>query len=304
MLLWRTLFLAIVHTTILVTASPTNPSSNRFVNFGSALLNNSLSPANVSTSSISSLSSQIVVQCLPNRYGKDLPFGDCVDAVGQIAPDDEEEEWWPREFDIKKQHFPLPFMFMGRDARCYIQPQLAPGAQKGRASLLQIAEAADRILAKCSGNNKINGGIAQRIGGNNALNVVMGLYRGPTPTCRGVVRDETLAAQCRAPLDGMEASTESIMFAPVTDPKPGADVRLPAYVRAPGDACVLRVFGVADTGNWYQLWQAAVSVFSTCVRNAKGGSVIGLGDTGRLFLTLTSPISLLRNASGVGTAES
>ena len=45
-----------------------------------------------------------------------------------------------------------------------------------------------------------------------------------------------------------------------------------------GDECLVRVFGAPDDAQWYNLWEAAVAVFSTCVRGAQGGVVRNLGE--------------------------
>lgn len=54
------------------------------------------------------------------------------------------------------------------------------------------------------------------------------------------------------------------------------------------DACVLRVFGQADTARWLQMWEAATAIWSMCVRGAKGGSVTGLGGSSSFIAALTS----------------
>ena len=52
-----------------------------------------------------------------------------------------------------------------------------------------------------------------------------------------------------------------------------------AHTILANDACVLRIFGQADTARWLQIWEAATAIWSMCVRGAKGGSVTGLGES-------------------------
>ena len=59
--------------------------------------------------------------------------------------------------------------------------------------------------------------------------MTLGAYRGPIPVCRGTVRDQRTAEQCRGILDDMEVETRTQTFGPGVDPRP--DVVLPAVVR-------------------------------------------------------------------------
>ena len=67
------------------------------------------------------------------------------------------------------------------------------------------------------------------LGGNNALDVVLGSYRGHAPVCRGTIRDQPTAIACRAVLDDMEVSSRTQTWGPEEGGvKP--DVGLPAVV--------------------------------------------------------------------------
>ncbi|KAL8794356.1 MAG: hypothetical protein Q9195_003053 [Heterodermia aff. obscurata] len=228
----------------LVSASPSNPANNRFVNSGSAPL-----PQNTSSSSNTTTTTpptnELIIRCLPDHYGKNIPLSDCIDALQQISPGEEEFDWWQRHLGIRKEHFPLPFRFMGREstfpyptyramgilcgkivqARCYIEPRLAPGIEKGVASLDMVSRAAAAIIEKCStSGRRTSGGIAFGIGGNNALDVILSSYTGRAPACRGRIPDQPSAVACRAVLDDMEVSSRAQSWGP------GAEVGLPAVV--------------------------------------------------------------------------
>ena len=115
----------------LIAAIPYAPPQayNRLIDLPSALspiLHDTLPPYSVSSSShiaISNISTHstspndLTVQCLPTHYGAKIPLADCFDAVSQIMPDEEVHDWADRHDTFVKQHFPLPFRFMGRECR-------------------------------------------------------------------------------------------------------------------------------------------------------------------------------------------
>lgn len=59
-----------------------------------------------------------------------------------------------------------------------------------------------------------------------------------------------------------------------------------------GDECVVRVFGSTDEAQWYNMWEAAVAVFSVCVRGAKGGVVRNLGESAFLKMEVADVTSI------------
>ena len=66
------------------------------------------------------------------------------------------------------------------------------------------------------------------------------------------------------------------------------------------DACVLRIFGQADTERWLQIWEAATAIWSMCVRGAKGGSVTGLGESFSVISALVLRLGLRDRRSNNG----
>ena len=77
-----------------------------------------ITTSNFSTHSSLPSSNDLTIQCLPARYGAKIPLEDCFDAVSQIMPDGEIHDWADRDSGFVKQHFPLPFRFMGRE--CHV----------------------------------------------------------------------------------------------------------------------------------------------------------------------------------------
>lgn len=110
--------------------------------------------------------------------------------------------------------------------------------------------------------------------------------------CRGTFEPRE---SCATILDDMEVTQTAEIFGPGSDP--AAKVKLPAVIEASktllqilrySGSCLhrcvlgdgkssLRVLGKSDTTSWYRIWEAAMLVYSVCVRSEKGGSVRGLG---------------------------
>lgn len=82
--------------------------------------------------------------------------------------------------------------------------------------------------------------------------------------CRGTFEPRE---SCATILDDMEVTQTAEIFGP------GSDHRC---VLGDGKSS-LRVLGKSDTTSWYRIWEAAMLVYSVCVRSEKGGSVRGLG---------------------------
>ena len=100
-----------------IAAIPPHPAYNSHVINVGPLLTPNISTSSSSKEPIPNIATpanDITVQCLPARYGSKIPVADCIDAVGQIMPSPEIHDWAERHAGFVKQHFPLPFMFMGR----------------------------------------------------------------------------------------------------------------------------------------------------------------------------------------------
>ena len=123
--------------------------------------------------------------------------------------------------------------------------------------------------------------------------LVLGTYD-PAVECRGAF---PRWQSCLTVLAEMPASTEPLVFGPVTDP--GARVKLPQAIESgkPSDflkgsnftddrlreddgECLSRIWNTkkeSDTASWFQMWEAVTAVYSACVRHSQKGTIRGLG---------------------------
>ncbi|KAF6224507.1 hypothetical protein HO133_011084 [Letharia lupina] len=186
---------------------------------------------------------------------------------------------------------------MGDKGLCYIQIGLAEGYSHAYASLYEVQNAANAVISKCETGDELQGGSATNMGADGGLTMFLSAYQAAVE-CRGTFGPRK---SCVTILDDMEVTQTTEVFGSRTDP--AAKVRLPAIVEARDGKSSLRVLGNSDTTSWYRIWEAAMLVYSVCVRSGMGGSVKGLGDHGNIFLTMTAQTGSLSNITQVTVAK-
>ncbi|MCJ1458627.1 hypothetical protein MMC28_009001 [Mycoblastus sanguinarius] len=230
-----------------------------------------------------SAENDIGVHCDGGTYGFSPNVADCETGQYQIPGDTEVFQFVERP-NAAGNDLPLPFRLLGDQGHCYFQPVVIGDHASGRASFANLRLAALALVDKCA-IESAKGGIATNIGGDNNVAVIMSEYK-PQVQCRGSF-SASATGTCNDILFAMKADRDLYTFGPASDP--ATEEELPVYIRSMVTGCSVQIFstGTADTSSWYEIWEAVTAVSNICVQNQlKGGSLRGIGQNGKIFLTI------------------
>ena len=213
------LFPSLVSAAILTTYSPANllPPLPR------PLLSLSQNATNTTTLTPNG----IRFQCDGN-YGRIANPSSCLDLFEYIATSDTQATFSDRHTGHPSD-VPLPWRVSGSSGLCFLQALLVPGAASGHASSKQVGQAGYVVFQRCVVERGI-GGIAENVGGDNKINVVIATYEPRVRCDRTAVKGPPWESCLLISLD-MEASKERMVFGnKAADPR--VQVNLPVIYKA------------------------------------------------------------------------
>lgn len=229
--------------------------------------------------------------CDGPRYGINIDAADCLSGLDKFALVRQRLTFAQRgDPRMTQPYYPLPWRWMGSQARCYFQPVLKPGAQSGTTTLYKVRDAAFELTTKCA-SRQGQGGIVNKLGGDNNVALIMGKYEADDQSvqCGGKLASKN---GCRDILLGMPVTEHGEHFGP--EVAPGAGVDIPYTIKAPDESCSLKILttnrhGDSDITSWYKIWEAANAIYYRCTITSNRGTMRGLGVNGELFINVLGP---------------
>lgn len=205
--------------------------------------------------------------------------------VFNFIPQDDTQTVFAERSTAQHHDLNLPFRATSNDALCYVQPVLSEGAITARASPEEVGSAAYTLFKECVIKRGI-GGIVGDIGGDNKLDVIVASYK-PNVRCNSF-RSPSWNS-CVNILSEMRADKNRQVFGHLPDQR--VQIRLPIAYKSADRKCMLRIdiTGQPTGLSWYEVWEAAVALASTCVRGRqKCGKATGLGLDRNVFIQLSN----------------
>ncbi|KAM0805897.1 hypothetical protein BDR22DRAFT_816768 [Usnea florida] len=271
------LFSSLVSAAILTTYSP----ANLLPPLPPPLLSLSQNATNTTTLTPNG----IRFQCDGN-YGRIANPSSCLDLFEYVATSDAQATFSDRHTGHPSD-VPLPWRVSGSSGLCFLQALLVAGAASGHASSKQVGQAGYVVFQRCVVERGI-GGIAENVGGDNKLNVVIASYEPRVRCDRTAVKGPPWESCLLIGLD-MEASKERMVFGnKAADPR--VQVNLPMVYKAIDARCQLKVdiSGKSTSVTWYEIWEATIALSTMCVRTqGKGGKAFGMGLRKNIFIEIS-----------------
>ncbi|KAI4193859.1 MAG: hypothetical protein LQ350_008120 [Teloschistes chrysophthalmus] len=171
---------------------------------------------------------QYAIDCDGSQHGGyNLDAEDCLSALHLIIDETEEIQFADRHSRAKEFNMaPLPWRWMGIKASCYFEVLLKPGAEIGTSTLHDIRGAAYLMIGKCAMGPRHQGGIANKIPGDNNLLLTIGRYV-PGPTSAQCTSRRAIVKSCREVMYRIPAYTVQMRFGPHRTEPPRPHVELP-----------------------------------------------------------------------------
>lgn len=205
----------------------------------------------------------------------------------------------------------LPVRYLSGDALCAIDIRALRDSDQrltdgDSATNLEVSEAAKGVLDHCV-DLQGKGGAASRFSRRGLLVVVITAYE-PKAVCEPYPEVIPFAPFCENVLQTMPARRQKDTFAFSKDRQESVRSHvLPRTFFFPeiGPSCALNVSKgrqfLLDKTSWFDIWAAAVEVFTKCIRNGMTGSVHELGENKQIYLTLDAEGGPVALSSGCRT---